>query len=153
LKNIRTNERCYICDFARTVPEGDIQEHTTGTQEISTDSIYRESLLSETTKGRYVFIDPLTSNPICTSCADAAKVTLAWIQSATPEIIVIGVPPDLVDHHHSVDWDNLDRWDDGRIHFPLTRKPKKWALTDEEKAEAEDFLRKKREAHSQGSVP
>ena len=135
MKITRTNERCYICDFARdtdTLEDVDFDSDLKG--------LYRDGLLPEKVSGRHVFVDPKTGKPICNHCFGAAKATLKWLESATPNI-PIGVPPDLVEHHNNINWDKLERWPNGNIRFLLPKKHK--GLTDEERAQVEAILERK----------
>ena len=143
MKIIRTNERCYICDFGRSLEA--LDTHAT---EVA-PSIYLDGLsngpldsIDEHTEsyhyyqddsGRYVFIDPRDGRPVCTQCNEESKATAEELeledreyQAKTfdalikEEIVHLSGDADLPSWN--VDWDNLDRWENGNIRFPLKLK-------------------------------
>lgn len=91
-KIIRTNERCYICDFGRAVEEDD--DNPKAGEVLP--SIYLDSLSNgpshekeweyqpehrhyhryQDSAGRYVFIDPRDGKPVCTQCAEEALASV-----------------------------------------------------------------------------
>ena len=70
---VRTNERCYVCDFSAHPGKPNISE--TGSYQKPIVGVYQDGLCSlfQDERGRFVFIDPRDDKPVCTQCAKIAR--------------------------------------------------------------------------------
>ena len=127
----RTNERCYICDFTKPVDDRGYAYHT-GMSNKDVKSMYFDGLSSDLQEegGRYVFIHPKDSKPICSDCfktADHAlrdftageQVTWRDTNSRLFEKSLT-VPADL--YNSNIDWNNLEYNDNGTHRSARTYK-------------------------------
>ena len=124
----RTNERCYICDFSRTIDDEDKGYSSSPGDTLSSE--YFDGLAGESTKGRYVFIHPKDGKPICNTCNKIAEISLADFTIGEPVTWrdtnsrlfdkSLTVPADI--YNSNIDWDNLEYNDNGTYKFPLKLK-------------------------------